>query len=116
MSMTISTKTYAQDSVQKDIAVYAGPANTFSVKDTLTLKRTAPKPTKDFAGVARASAKFTKTVSTGTLTTADAIVEVSVSLPVGMSEANVTSLEADLVSFVGLAAFHDLNWKQDILN
>lgn len=116
MTITVNTRAYALDNASGNAAVYTGPASTFSARDLLTLKRTAPKPSGDFAGVARAEAKMTKTVTlTGvTQTKGDAIVSISLALPVGMSEADVDTLKADIVSLAGTTNFKDLIWKHDI--
>jgi hypothetical protein len=78
------------------------------------MKRIPPKPTADFKGVAKVMAKFTRTVQTGTDTYHDAIVEVSASLPVGISEADVDSIRDDMGDFLLLQAADDLFLKQDI--
>lgn len=105
MSLTISTKTYAQDGDDANSARYAGPANTFSVKDVLTLSRVMPKPSGSFLGVMRPTMKFTKTVVTNATTGEkhDANLALGGSLPVGMSDADVTSLRDDMVSFLNSA-------------
>lgn len=95
MSLTISTKTYTLDSnPTPDSARYTGPANTAVVKDIVLLKRQAPKPTKDFAGVVRSSIKVVKTVMIG-VTPRDLIGELTFSYPVGTLAADVTALRVD---------------------
>jgi hypothetical protein len=117
MSLTINTKAYTFDSYGgKDTAVYHGPAHTFAVKDVLSVRRVAPKPTAIFAGVARSGMKFTRTLATGTDTTADAIGDVSVSIPVGAASADIDSLINDLgdaildAVFTALVKAHDINF------
>lgn len=102
MSLTFNTKTFTEDASGPTAYSYAGPAHTLSVKDYLTLKRTAPKPTSVFSGVGRTSAKLSRTATlTGSLTpTGDAIIEVSVSVPVGMAGADVDSLLNDMGALV----------------
>lgn len=108
MSLTISTKTYTEYRTNPDAIAYAGPNNTVSVKDTLELKRTFPKPTSTFAGVGRPNAKFVRTVTLADGSTADAIVSLSASIPVGMALADVKGMIADGVSFFGSQAAEDL--------
>lgn len=115
MTITVNTKAYSFDSTQTpDRNRYTGPAHTFSVKDLLDLARVQPKPNGDFAGVARASAKFTRTVTLPGSTTGTAIVEVTASLPVGMAEADVDSIRDDMGDLLLLTAGDDLFFKQDI--
>ncbi len=116
MAITVNTKAYNHNGNTSNAATYTGPAHTLAVKDTLTLRTTAPKPTKDFAGVGRQSAKFARTVTLAGGATAEAIVEVTTSLPVGMAEADVDSIRDDMGDFLLLAAADDLFWKQDILH
>jgi hypothetical protein len=103
MSLTISTKTYSQDRIAPDAVSYAGPANTLSSKDIVELKRVYPKPVKDFAGVARPSIKTTRTCTLADgVTKVDAILMTSGSLPVGISDADASSLIADHLSMLTL--------------
>jgi hypothetical protein len=102
MSITISTKAYNQDRIAPDSIAYTGPANTLSVSDVLELKRVYPKPVKGFAGVAKPQAKITRTVTLADTTTAEAILTVSASLPVGIADADVASMIADASSLLAL--------------
>jgi hypothetical protein len=95
MSITVSTKSYNQDRITADAITYAGPANTLSVSDFLEIKRVYPKPVKGFAGVAKPQEKLTRTVTLDDGTTADAILTISGSLPVGMSDSDITALLTD---------------------
>lgn len=114
MAITVNTRAYNSDRVAADSVGYVGPAHTFSVPDTLVLKRTAPKPTADFAGVSRVSAKFSRQVVLADASKATAIVEVTTSLPVGMAEADVDLIRDDMGDFLLLTAADDLFLKQDI--
>lgn len=115
MAITVNTKAYNHNGNTADQATYTGPANTLTTKDMLILKTTAPKPTKDFDGVARRNAKFTRTVTLANGKTAEAKMEVISSLPVGMAEADVDSLRDDTGDFLLLQSADDLQWKGDIL-
>lgn len=102
MSVILSTKSYNQDRIAPDSIAYAGPANTLSTTDVLELKRVYPKPVKGFAGVAKPQAKITRTVTLADATTAEAILTISASLPVGIADADVTSMIADASSLLAL--------------
>lgn len=115
MSITINTVAYSQDSfVTPNKVRYTSPTNSFTNRDELSLARTAPKATADFAGVARAEVKRVKTVETGPLTRADAIITLSCSLPVGMSHDDVTALLNDVGDFALMAECDALFWKHDL--
>lgn len=116
MSLTFNTKTYAADSYQQNSVGYIGAAKTTSVKDDFVLRRTAPKPTSVFSGVGRAIAKLTRTFNlTGALTPqGDAIVEVSVSVPVGYASADVDALLNDIGAYISGADFKTLVKTQKI--
>lgn len=107
MSLTINAKTYTADSFGVNAVGYIGSLKTVSVKDDVSLKRTAPKPTAVFSGVGRTSAKLTRTLAlTGALTPAsDALVDISVSVPVGFTGADVDALLNDMGSFLASASF-----------
>lgn len=117
MAITLNTLAYDQDSfVSNNKVLYTGPSHDFSNKDTLSLGRTAAKPTTDFAGVARSEVKRTKTVvlNGDSATTAEAIVTLTTSFPVGMLETDADSLVNDVSDF-GLAANgNSLYWGHDI--
>lgn len=115
MSLTVNTKAYALDSTQTpDKNRYTGPNHTFAVKDYLDVARVPAKPTDTFAGVARSSAKFTRTVTLGDGSTATALAEASFSIPVGMAEADVDSLRDDLGDALLDIAIDNLVFKHDI--
>lgn len=115
MTVTVNTKAYAFDTnVTPDVGRHTGPANTFEAKDYLDLRRTMPKKNGTFRGVARASAKFVKTVTLDDSTKADAIFEFTSSVPVGMSKANIDSIRDDLGDFLISTNGDDLVYKQDI--
>lgn len=102
MSLTVSTKTYSQDRIAPDVISYTGPANTLSNKDVIELKRVYPKPVKDFAGVARPSIKTVRTCTLADGSLVDAILLTSGSLPVGVSDADLSSLIADHQAMLAL--------------
>jgi hypothetical protein len=116
MSLTVNAATYAVDSSGANVYTYAGPAKTLTVKDDVRLLRIDPKPTATFSGVCKTSMKITRTLTlTGALTpTWDAIVEVSVSVPVGFTAANVDTLLSDVGAFVASAQMKTLAKNKQI--
>lgn len=102
MALTYNTRSYTEHRNTPDSIMYAGPANTLTLKDYLSLGRVLPKPTASFAGVARPSIKQVKTVTVNSVTgeTADMIYTVSASIPVGALAADIDALHADLAAFV----------------
>jgi hypothetical protein len=86
---------------------YIGPNKTVSVKDDAKLYRVAPKPTSAFSGVGRTTAKLTRTHTlTGALTpSGEAILEINVSIPVGMASADIDVLLNDMGAFLASATF-----------
>lgn len=106
MAITLNTLSYNQDSwVNKDRLVYVGPSNTFQVKDTLTLGRTTPTASATYSGNARYQVKRVKSLTlTGALSTkADAIVDVSISIPVGAANADIDALLDDVGDWLASA-------------
>lgn len=101
MSLTINTRSYNLDRQTPDANSFAGPSHTITTNDKFEMKRVYPKASNGFRGVARPTAKLTKTVTINSVTgeTADAIVTLSASLPVGMTEAAIDVLLADFSSF-----------------
>lgn len=116
MTITVNTRAYESDRISPDSVGYVGPGHTMSNLDLLELKRVAPKPTANFAGVSRVTLKFSRDVEINATTgeTARAIVEVSTSLPVGMTETDIDSIRDDMGDLLLLQAADDLFLKQDI--
>lgn len=116
MSLVFNTKTYSANSFGTNSVDYIGAAKTVTVKDDVVLRRNAPKPTSVFSGVGRASAKLTRTLTlTGALTpSGDAIIECSVSVPVGYTAADVDALLNDFGALVSGADMKSLVKSQKI--
>lgn len=115
MSLTINTKTYTADAATSANSVpYNGPAQTIAIKDRLELGRVPPKSTTVFSGTARSRAKLTRTHTlTGAKTiSGDSIFDVSTSVPVGTSDANVDTMCDDYAAYLASAAFKSLIKKQ----
>lgn len=75
-------------------SVYNGSTHTFESRDQLGLYRTFPKPNANFKGVRKSTVKFTKDiVVTGvdgvSSITSPIITEISFSIPVGATDAQI---------------------------
>lgn len=115
MPITLNTLVYNQDAFVNPNAVdYTGPSHSFAVKDKISLSRTAAKPTSTFAGVAKAQAKRTKTVTLADGSKADAIVTIHCSLPVGMVKADADALRDDIGDLAISATGETLFWNHDL--
>lgn len=114
MSVTINTKVFTSFRTQADSNMLTGALNTPTVKDSLTLRRTFPKPVKDNPGVSRPGFKVVKTLACSDGFKRDMIVDVSGSVPVGAVEADVLAVLADIAAFAGLQDCKDLFTKLDI--
>lgn len=107
MPLTINAKTFTADSFGSSAVGYVGPLKSVTIKDDVVLRRTAPKRTPEFSGVGRTSAKLTRTLNlTGAATPqGDAILEISVSVPVGFTPADVDLVLNDMGAFLSSADF-----------
>lgn len=107
MSLSVNTKTYTADRVSADSVGYVGPADTLSSKDEIILSRVEPKPTPTFSGVARFRMKVVRTHTlTGALTPqGGSISALEFSLPVGIADADVDAICADIGTYVNTAGF-----------
>lgn len=106
MSITVNTKIFKIQRTQPDSVVYKGPAGSLSKTDSLVFKRTMPKPSSDFTSVGRPSIKRTRDVVVDSISgkTRPAVLELTGSLPVGMTAVEITELVTDLVSAASAAA------------
>lgn len=106
MSLTINAKAFTADKIGENAVGYAGPANTLSSIDFFQLKRVVAKASALFSGVARSSGKLTRTLTlTGALSpTGTAIVDISVSVPVGSASVDIDSLLNDAGSWLSSAS------------
>lgn len=84
--------------------VYHGPGHTLISRHTLALLRGYPKRTGNYYGSAKSSIKFTRDVSVsqadGTTTIAPLIFEVSVSMPVGTTPADLLAMRQHVVAIL----------------
>ena len=114
MSLTINTKSYTSYRTQADSNLLAGPTHDVSSKDTITLRRQFPKPTKDSLGVGHPGVKFVRTLALSDGTRKDMIVDVPSSVPVGAATADILSVLADVATFLASQDAKDLFTKLDI--
>lgn len=115
MSITLNTVVYANDvALSPNKYQYLSPDHDHDSVDSLVLSRTASKPTATFAGVTRAEAKRTQTVTLADGSTADAIVTVSCSFPVGMAKADADALRDDIGDLAIATEGEELFWSHTI--
>lgn len=117
MSVSVNAKTYSAYAVGPNLVGYSGPAHTSTVKDRLNLGRTEAKPTTTFSGVVRSDSKLTRTLTlTGALTpTADAILEIKTSIPVGAAGADIDAILDDMGAFLASASYKTIV-KNSVIN
>lgn len=114
MSVTLNTKLFSAFRTQADSNQLAGPSNTASAKETLTLRRQFPKPSGTNLGVARPGIKFVKTLTLADGSKKDMILDLSSSVPVGAVDADVLLVWDDFYDFCGLQNAKDLVTKLQI--
>lgn len=116
MSLTFNTKTYSADSYGSNAVGYIGAAKTVTTKDDFILRRIAPSPVSNFSGVAKVTAKMTRTLTlTNALTpTSDGMVEIKVTVPVGAASADVDALLNDTGAYLSSASAKTLAKNQQI--
>lgn len=115
MAITLNTLAYNQDAfVTPNKVNFVGPSNTSSLKDVLSLARTAAKPTKDDEGVTRAETRRTKTVTLANGLKKDVIIYAGCSIPVGAAKADVDAVRDDIGDLLISATGDNLFWKHTI--
>lgn len=116
MALSVNASSYTANSYGTNVVGYIGPSHTLTVKDAVSLGRTAAKPTSVFSGVVRAAGKLTRTLTlTGALTpTGDAILEVRTSIPIGASGTDIDALLNDFGAFLASATYKDIVKKSQI--
>lgn len=118
MTMTLNTQVYTLDtSIDPNANQYTGPAHTQAVKDLLVLRRTPAKGVATTTSVPKASAtaKMTKTVTVGGVST-EIIGEYTVRYPVGAAKADVDDIRDKLGDLMISTDGDNLVWKGDINN
>lgn len=85
-------------------SIYVGDGHSFSLRDQVAFYRTLPRKSGLFLGVGKAAAKVTQDVSVlnanGEATIAPIIIETSVSIPVGASDADVNAAEDRVAALI----------------
>lgn len=104
MSITFNAKTYTLKSKVGSTNTFNGPANTLSSKDILEIKAIDPKPTKDFHGVARPSAKLVRKNAAGD----ESNIGMVGSIAASSTPAEIQALKDDFEALVALAAIDSL--------
>lgn len=117
MSLLINAETFTLDSASPNTVRYVGPGHTFSALNAVDLSRVYPKAGKNGdRGVARPDARFEQTVVVNAVTgeTRNAILRLSGSLPVGISEADILALVLRCQKFLETAEGKGVFTKLDI--
>lgn len=115
MAITVNLDTYNYDQQKgPDWLRYNGPNNTLSVKDYADVKKTAPKPTSTFGGQGKASFKLTRTLTDGTDSVGDGILEVSVSFPADSLASEQAAMITDVATWLASASADSLLSDHDI--
>lgn len=118
MTIVINTKTYTADAATSANSIpYIGPAATLAIKDRLDVSRVPPKANSVYSGNARGRAKLTRTLTlTGAKTTsADALIDTNMSIPVGASASDVDTLITDHAAGLAQAWAKNLAKNQTIV-
>lgn len=95
--------------------IYAGENHAIDARDQLAIYRTAPRKTGNFKGVAKTSVKFTKDFTVLGVDglanlTAPVILEVSFSVPVGCTSAQMVEMRQRLIALLDSdTVMNDLN-------
>lgn len=102
---TLVNKVFTRYDEFPNRSVYVGPTNTMSLKDTLSIYRTAPKISGNSLGVAKSAAKFTQDFvvpgkDTTTTVTAPALGEFSFNIPVGVTVAQTLEFRQRMIALL----------------
>lgn len=115
MPLTLNTKVYAPYRQLPDSTIFAGPANTISSTDTVSMRRVFPVPTKTDLGVAHPAIKVVKTLTLADgVTKKNMIVDIYASVPVGAASADVLLVLDDAADLIDLQEVKDLFISLDI--
>ena len=115
MTLTVNTLSYEKDTERTPDAIrYNGPSHSFSFKDYIDLKRTAPKVTSTSVGKARSQLKLTRSCTDGTDYVADIILEGNSSIPANCQSSEIVSAHTDMAVFYATAAVLALIQSGDI--
>lgn len=102
---TVVAETYDRFEEFQNRSTYIGVNHVPEDRDTLTLYRSFPTKSGNFKGVAKTAAKFSKDfgvegVDGVTTVTAPAIIDISFSLPVGITDADIVKLRQRAIALL----------------
>lgn len=105
---TVVNQTFTRSEELVNRSTYRGPGNTLAVRNVAQLYRTLPKRTGAFLGACKTSVKFTRDITVldaaGASVVAPLILELSFSVPVGASDADILALRQHGVAILDLDA------------
>lgn len=108
---TVVNETYTRYEEYQNRAVYIGANHLPDDRDTLSIYRTFPTKTGNFKGTAKSAVKFTKDVQVAAVDsstiTAPIILELSFSVPVGTSTADLVHARQRLLALIDTDSFMD---------
>lgn len=101
---TTSNKVFTRQDLVNNRSTYVGPGHTLASRNVLQLYRTFPKRAGTFLGSAKTAVKFTKDISVANADgsgeiQAPLIAELSLSAPVGATDAELLEIVMHLVAF-----------------
>lgn len=107
MALTINAKSYVADGFTSDAVHFQGPAQTTTVVDGVIQKRYAPKPTPSSSGKSRFLLKLNRsfTLTGAKESVGSGSVEVVITSPVGISDADRDAMLADTGTYMATAGF-----------
>lgn len=101
---TLVNKVFTRFDEYQNRSVYNSADHTIVAKDTLSLYRTPPKTSGNFRGTAKTAVKFSKDLVVlgvdGSNLNAPIILEVSFSIPVGATTAQMLSLRQRVIALL----------------
>lgn len=109
-----STVTFTRYSEELNKSTYVAGDHTLALNHTLALSRVFPKPTKDYAGVARTRFKVTKGILLASGQTVPLIASVEYDIPVGVAEADYDKVIEELKLLAAASFVETLTDIQEI--
>lgn len=99
--------------------IFRFSGHSFQTRDTVTFTRSFPKPNGNFAGTRKTSAKLTKDVvvegtDPSTDVKAPGIIDISSSLPVGLSAADAMLMRQRAIAILDSTFFVDVQEKCEV--
>lgn len=109
---TPANEIYTRYEEYQNRAAYIGSSHKTDARDLLAIYRTFPTKSGNFKGTAKSSVKFTKDLSVAgvdstTLITAPIILELSFSVPVGVSNAELKHARQRMLALLDTDSFMD---------